>query len=87
MGASRRKDIIMAKPILYYWAPCPTCSVAVHYAQEHGIDLDLRDVEQEQPFAELTALGGDANNIPFLYVDEELIEGNDAVLAKLAELA
>lgn len=77
----------MDKPILYYWAPCPTCSVAVHFAQENGIDLDLRDVEQEEPFNELTALGGDANNIPFLYLDGQLIEGNDAVLAKLKELA
>lgn len=76
----------MDKPILYYWAPCPTCSVAVHFAQENGIDLDLRDVEQEEPFNELTALGGDANNIPFLYLDGQLIEGNDAVLAKLKEL-
>ena len=48
----------MEKPVLYYWAPCATCSVAVNYAQEHGIELDLRDVEQEQPYAELTALGG-----------------------------
>ncbi len=77
----------MEKPILYYWAPCPTCSVAVHFAQENGIELDLRDVEQQGPFDELTALGGNADNIPFLYVDGELIEGNDAVLAKLGELA
>lgn len=77
----------METPILYYWAPCPTCSVAVHFADEHGIELDKRDVEQEGPFNELTALGGDANNIPFLYIDGTLIEGNDAVLAKLQELA
>ncbi len=77
----------MEKPVLYYWAPCATCSVAVNYAQEHGIELDLRDVEQEQPYAELTALGGNADNIPFLYIDGELIEGNDAVIAKLEELA
>lgn len=77
----------MDKPILYYWAPCPTCSVAVHYADEHGIELDKRDVEQEGPYNELCALGGNADNIPFLYIDDELIEGNDAVLAKLQELA
>ncbi len=77
----------METPILYYWAPCPTCSVAVHYADEHGIELDKRDVEQQAPFDELTALGGDANKIPYLYLNGELIEGNDAVLAKLEELA
>ena len=36
----------MATPILYYWEPCTTCAIATRYANEHGIDLDLRDVEQ-----------------------------------------
>lgn len=77
----------MDKPILYYWAPCPTCSIATHYAEEHGIDLDLRDVEQEEPYKELLALGGDANKIPYLYNGENLIEGNEAVIAFLSTLA
>ena len=68
----------MEKPILYYWAPCSTCSV-----DELGIELDKRDVEQEVPYQELLALGGDANKIPYLYVGGELIEGQEAVLAKL----
>lgn len=73
----------MTKPILYYWAPCSTCSVVTQYADEHGIDLDKRDVEQETPYNELLALGGDANLIPYLYADERLIQGNDAVLEYL----
>lgn len=73
----------MEKPILYYWAPCSTCSVAANLADELGIELDKRDVEQEVPYQELLALGGDANKIPYLYVDGELIEGQEAVLAKL----
>ena len=56
----------MEKPILYYWAPCSTCSVAVNLADELGIELDKRDVEQEAPYQELLALGGDANKIPYL---------------------
>ena len=79
--------ITMDKPILYYWAPCPTCSIATHYADEHGIELDLRDVEQEGPYNELLALGGDANNIPYFYDGEVLIEGNDAVMEHLKTLA
>ena len=77
----------MEKPILYYWAPCPTCSIATHYAQEHDIELDLRDVEQEGPYNELLALGGDANNIPYFYDGKVLIEGNDAVMEHLKTLA
>lgn len=77
----------MDKPILYYWAPCPTCSIATHYAAEHGIELDLRDVEQVGPYNELLALGGNADNIPYFYDGERLIEGNDAVMAHLKTLA
>ena len=77
----------MDKPIMYYWGPCTTCAIATRYADEHGIELDLRDVEQEQPYNELLALGGDANQIPYLYIDEELFEGLDAVLKRLEALA
>lgn len=73
----------MATPILYYWAPCSTCSVVVNYADEHGIELDKRDVEQEVPYNELLALGGDANQIPYLLVGEDLIQGNDAIIEYL----
>ena len=45
----------MAAPILYYWAPCATCSVVVNYANEKGIELDKRDVEQVAPYEELLA--------------------------------
>ena len=75
----------MSKPILYYWAPCETCSVTTHFADEHNIDLDKRDVEQEAPYQELLALGGDANLIPYLYDDGRLINGNDEVIAYLTE--
>lgn len=75
----------MATPILYYWAPCSTCSVVVNYANEQGICLDKRDVEQVGPYEELLALGGDANCIPYLYVDDKLIQGNDAIIDYLED--
>lgn len=74
----------MAAPILYYWAPCATCSVVVNYANENGIELDKRDVEEVPPYEELLALGGDANLIPYLYDEGQLIQGNDAIIAYLA---
>ena len=77
----------MSNLILYYWPPCPTCAIATRYAGEHGIELDLRDVEQEVPYNELLALGGDANKIPYLYDGEQLFEGLDAVKAHLETLA
>lgn len=75
----------METPILYYWGPCSTCSVTTHFAAEHGIELDKRDVEQEGPYQELLALGGDANKIPYLYDGEKLYQGNDDVIAYLTE--
>lgn len=73
----------METPILYYWGPCPTCSLVVNYANEHGIELDKRDVEQQAPYDELCALGGDANKIPYLYAGGELINGVEACNAWL----
>ena len=77
----------MNTPIMDYWAPCPTCAIATKFAAENGIELDLRDVEQEGPYNELLALGGDANKIPYLYYEEQLVEGLDAVKERLAQLA
>lgn len=73
----------MSKAILYYWAPCETCSVVVNFADEHDIELDKRDVEQEEPYQELLELGGDADLIPYLYDDGRLVNGNDAVIEYL----
>ena len=75
----------MERPILYYWAPCATCSVVVNFANDNGIELDKRDVEQEAPYQELLSLGGDANLIPYLYAEGKLINGNDEVVAYLQE--
>ena len=72
-------------PILYYWGPCATCAVTVDFANEHGIELDKRDVEQEEPYQELLALGGDANKIPYLYANGELVQGAQAANAYLQE--
>ena len=74
----------MSAPILYYWASCSTCSVVVNFANDHGIELDKRDVEQEIPYQELLALGGDANLIPYLYTGDQLLQGNDAIIAYLS---
>ena len=77
----------MDKPIMYYWAPCTTCAIATKYADEHGIQLDLRDVEEVEPYNELLALGGDANKIPYFYDGETLVEGAEAVLEHLKTIA
>lgn len=74
-----------AKPILYYWGPCPTCSLTVDFAEQHGIELDKRDVEQQAPYDELCALGGDANKIPYLYDGGELVNGVEAIERFLTE--
>ena len=75
----------MAAPILYYWGPCTTCAITTKFAEENGIELDKRDVEQVPPYEELLALGGDANLIPYLYDDGQLMQGNDAIIAYLTQ--
>lgn len=57
----------------------------VNYANEKGVELDKRDVEQVAPYEELLALGGDANLIPYLYDAGQLIQGNDEIIAYLEQ--
>ena len=57
----------------------------VNYANEKGIELDKRDVEQVAPYEELLALGGDANLIPYLYDAGQVIQGNDEIIAYLEQ--
>ena len=47
----------------------------------------IGDADYDAMYNELLALGGDANNIPYFYDGEQLIEGNDAVMAHLQTLA
>ena len=75
----------MAAPILYYWAPCGSCAKVVKFAEENGIELDKRDVEQVPPYNELLKLGGDANLIPYLYDNGQLVQGVAACNAYLQE--
>jgi hypothetical protein len=75
----------MSVPVLYYWAPCTTCEPVVSFADAHGIEIDKRDVEQQTPYDELLALGGDANAIPYLYVDGTLINGAADCIAYLTQ--
>lgn len=75
----------MKKPILYYWGPCPTCATVVDFAEKNGIELDKRDIEQEEPYQELLSLGGDGNLIPYLSDGDQLINGNDEIIDYLAE--
>ncbi len=39
----------MEKPILYYWAPCSTCSVAVNLADELGISSTSATSSRKPP--------------------------------------
>lgn len=75
----------MAAPILYYWGPYATCALVTSFADENGIELDKRDVEQEGPYTELLALGGNADLIPYLYDDEKLLNGVEEINAYLKE--
>ena len=76
----------MAAPVLYYWGPCPTCSLVTAFAEEKGIELDKRDVEQQAPYDELCALGGDANKMTYIHHDGQLVQGVEACNALLAAL-
>ena len=75
----------MAEPILFYWPPCSRCKVVTDFADENHIELDKRDVEQQEPYDQLLELGGDSNKIPYLFDEDRLIQGEDNVVHYLKE--
>ena len=77
----------MEMPVLYYWGPCPTCKLVTARADELGIALDKRDIEQVLPYEELLKLGGDGNKIPYLYYQGELVQGVEACKQLLDKIA
>ena len=48
-----------AKPILYVKAGCPWCVKALDFFNEHGVDLDVRDVlRSKDAMARMVAVSG-----------------------------
>ncbi len=71
---------------LYYRPTCPFCRRVINEANELGIELNKKDIEEEEIAKELIALGGKLQ-VPYL-MDESANKGmyeTDTIIAYLKE--
>lgn len=71
---------------LYYRPTCPFCRRVINEASELGIELNKKDIEEEENAKKLIELGGKPQ-VPYL-VDESTNVGmyeTDAIIAYLKE--
>ena len=73
------------KPILYVKADCPWCRQALSFLNSQGVDLDLRDVnENAKDMDAMVAISGQTNAPTFEYGD--FVVADFSVYEFLAEL-
>jgi glutaredoxin len=75
------------KPILYVKANCPWCREALNFFNSQGVDLDLRDVnENAKDMDAMVSISGQTNAPTFEYSDFIVADFSvDEFLAELNE--
>jgi glutaredoxin len=60
----------MQKPILYIKAGCPWCREALHFFDEHGVDLNVKDVTKDSGAMDrMVNISGQTQTPTFEYED------------------
>jgi glutaredoxin 3 len=82
----RPRSTVSPKPILYIKPGCPWCSAALAYFSEHGIELDVRNVNaSEADMRRMVEISGQSKTPTFEYGDFVVADFSvDEFLAKLA---
>ncbi len=66
---------------LYYKPTCPYCIMVLEFAKEQGIELSLKDINDDTIAAELVERGG-KRQVPYLVDEEdakEMYESSDII--------
>ncbi len=77
----------VSKPILYIKSGCPWCREALSFFNEHGVDLDVRDVNRNQKDMDaMVSISGQTKTPTFEYDDFIVADFDvDEFLAELNE--
>ncbi|MBY4797155.1 glutathione S-transferase N-terminal domain-containing protein [Collinsella sp. AGMB00827] len=71
--------------VLYYRPMCPFCRKVLTYMESKGIELELKDLtNDEEARAELERVGGKAQ-VPCLFIDGKPMYESDDIIAYLAK--
>ncbi len=74
------------RPILYIKEGCPYCTEALTYFENHGVDLDIREVRNNKRYYdEMVEISGQTKSPTFVY--EEFMVADFDVDEFIADLA
>lgn len=66
---------------LYIRDNCSYCNKVIDYAQQYGVELELKDIGDERLLGELISLGG-KRQVPFLFDEDKdvmMYESDDII--------
>ena len=70
----------MKNLVLYYKPTCPFCQKVLAYLDERKIDIEKRDILQDQQALEELINVGGKKQVPCLFIDDKpLYESNDII--------
>lgn len=70
----------MNKLVLFYKPTCPFCQKVLAYLDERKIDIEKRDILQDQQALEELINVGGKKQVPCLFIDDKpLYESNDII--------
>lgn len=70
----------MNKLVLFYKPTCPFCQKVLAYLDERNIDIEKRDILQDQQALEELINVGGKKQVPCLFIDDKpLYESNDII--------
>ena len=72
--------------ILYMRPTCPYCVKVLHYMDTHGIELEMRNIQDATFALELVAIGG-KQQVPCLVIDGTALYESDDIIAYLGKTA
>lgn len=69
---------------LYYKAECPFCQKVLRFMEKNDIELELKDIHEEENKEFLIEEGG-MNQVPCLFIDGKAMYESDDIIEFLKE--
>ncbi|MFA5260138.1 MAG: glutaredoxin [Candidatus Omnitrophota bacterium] len=70
----------MNELLLYYKSTCPSCQKVLHFIDEQGIELPLKNIDQNAEFRkELLAIGGKPQ-VPCLFINGQVLYESEMIV-------
>lgn len=75
----------MKKLVLFYKPTCPFCQKVLAYLDERKIDLEKRNILQDEHALEELITKGGKKQVPCLFIDDKPLYESDDIISYLAK--